>query len=170
MNSIIKVPLIVSVATILSLSKASVSLAFNCIYGGEFAKYSTRYQGVVRAKVKKYVEKTGDTKYKGMVVEVTDVINGKFNNSELKFIGETFYGSNFPLVDIDSRKFRVGQEFLFIIRDRERVQGLGGCGESFVLIEDDLVKGRRLLDTGYEAYSMPLNSLIEKMKVEEIEY
>ena len=83
----------------------------------ESAKYSTRYQGVVRAKVKKYVEKTGDIKYKGMVVKVTDVIKGKFNHSELKFMGETFYGSNFPLENIDLRKFKIGQEFLFVIRN-----------------------------------------------------
>ena len=81
-------------------------------------------------------------------------------------MGVRFYDSN-PLEDIDSREFRIGREFLFVIRDREKVQGLGGCGESFVLIEDDMVKGRRLSDTGYEAYSMPLKTIIEEIKERE---
>lgn len=167
MKNLSKVPLTLFWATIL-LFQASASLACSCIYGGEFAKNSRFYDGVVRAKVIEYGQRhRGEAVYKSMIVEVTDVIKGTFNHTELELMGDLGYQCR---EYVDSRKFGIGKEFLFVIRNEEAVQELAGCGESSILVDGDTINGYKLTGDGYKPYSMSLDAMIEKMKVEAIKY
>ncbi|GAB4541948.1 MAG: hypothetical protein Tsb0014_34220 [Pleurocapsa sp.] len=166
MKTIIKITSTIGLTTIL-LFQASESLACSCFYHGEFARNSIFHEGVIRAKVVKYGQKYHDTIFKTMTVEITNVIKGDFNHSTLEFIGD-LGGSCREY--ISSNKFGIGQEFLFVIGDREKVQELAGCGESSILVDDDTVKGYKLTSNGYESYSMSLDAMIKEMKIEAIKY
>ena len=176
MKNIIKVPLITFWTIILSL-QSSASFACSCLDGGEFAKNSTRYQGVVRAKVIGYGDKhdlidihnnrSVPNLYKSIIVEVTAIIKGKLNHSKLELMGDR--GADCREY-ADSRKYGIGKEFLFVISNEEQVQELAGCGESSILIDNDTVKGYRLTNNKYEAYSMSVDALIKEMKIEAIKY
>ncbi len=176
MKNIIKVPLITFWTIILSL-QSSASFACTCFYGGEFAKNATRYQGVIRAKVIGYGDNHDlidihnnapvQNLYKSIIVEVTDVIKGKLNYSKLELMGDR--GADCREY-ADSRKYGIGKEFLFVIRNEEQVQELAGCGESSILVDNDTVKGYRFTNGGYETYSMSVDALVKEMKIEAIKY
>ena len=102
-----------------------------------------------------------------MVVEVINVIRGNFNHSQLKLIGSDY---SFNCLDvIDFQRFKIGQEFLFLINNEEEVQELYDCGEYSVLIENNIVKSYRFSE-GYEIYYISLEDMLEKMTIKHEEF
>ena len=161
----IKIKFTTSLALVLSFP-ASSSFACSCINGGEFANNSQYSDEIIRAKVIaiNYGKKSLGTFSKSMTVEVTDIIRGNFPHSELELIGDE-YG-----VICGSRINSQKREFLFDIHNLEEKQVFSECGESSVLIENNIVKSRRLSSSGYQPYSMPFNTMMGRMDAKKTEY
>ena len=165
MKNIIKF-ILFDVTTTILLFQAQTTSACSCFIGDDFVENSRLYENIIRAKVIEYgeqLEKAPYESYDSMVVELTNIIRGNFNHSQLKLIGSDY---SFDCLDvIDYQRFKIGQEFLFLINSDEEVQELYDCGEYSVLIENNIVKSYRFSEEGYEVYSTNLEKMLEKMEV-----
>ena len=123
---------------------AEYSHACTCIYGGEFSKYS-KEQTVIKGKVESYGPKLshGQNLYETMTVSVGKVVQGSFSYPTIELIGDP---GHLCLTYVDDETYPLGSEHLFIVLPEEKKQGLAGCGEVSVLIDGNVVKGRKLND------------------------
>lgn len=151
------------VLLLISLCLPGISMACSCAYAGKFVEYALDGKGVVRAKIKNYGPRLshGKTLYESMTVEVTQVVKGNYKAAELTLLGDP---GHLCRAYVDSQRFEIGSEHFFAILDDDSRQALGGCGESSVIIKDDLVEGRELTDKGFKLYTLKVSELVEALK------
>jgi len=143
----------------------SVSMACSCTYGGKFSEYSSKSKGVIRAKIKSYGPRLphGETLYESMVVEVIEVIKGKYKNHKLTLLGDP----GFLCRDyVNAKRFGIESEHLFSLANEKTTQPLGGCGESSVVIKGNIIEGNELIEDVYKPYTMSVADFIELLKVQ----
>jgi len=130
---------------------------------GKFIEYASNRDGVVRAKVKSYGPRLshGKTLYESMVVEIMEVVKGKYAQEELTFLGDP---GNLCRGYVDSLKFKIGSEHFFSLTNKNVTQPLGGCGESSLPIKGDLIEGNELVGNTYKPYTMRVIDLIKSLK------
>jgi hypothetical protein len=133
---------------------------------GKFSEYTSDGYGVIRARIKSYGPRLthGTTLYESMLVEVNEVVKGKYTGQEIVFLGDP---GHLCRAYIDSEKFVVGSEHFISIASEESVQALGGCGESSVVIKGDFVEGVELTDSGFEAYTLKIRDLLKLLAAQQ---
>jgi hypothetical protein len=140
-----------------------ISMACSCAYMGKFIEYTSGGNGVIHARIISYGPRLphGNTLYESMVVEVIEVIKGKYTEQEIIFLGDP---GHLCRAYVDSQKFAVGSEHFISIGSEEPIQPLGGCGESSVIIKGDLIEGIEITDSGYEPYTLKVHDLVKLLK------
>lgn len=137
------------------------SLACSCAYKGEFIKYSKGHT-VIRGKVDSYGQKLrhGKSFHETMKVSVVELVQGSFEHPTIEFIGDP---GHLCLTYVDSNNYPIGSEHLFTVLQKDKKQGLGGCGEVSVLIVEGKVNGRKLNDSGdqWMRYSIYYDEFIQ---------
>ncbi len=138
-------------------------MACSCAYMGKFIEYTSGGNGVIHARIISYGPGLthGNTLYENMVVEVIEVIKGKYTGQKLIFLGDP---GHLCRAYIDSEKFAVGSEHFISISSEESIQALGGCGESSVIIKGDFIEGIELIDNSYEPYILKVHDLVKLLK------
>jgi len=136
-----------------SLFVSQKAAACDCLYWGKFADYVADGKAV-KARIISYGERLphGKTLYETMTVEVIGVVKGEFAPKTIIFWGDP---GHLCRDYVDSRKFKIGSEFLFAVGGDKKDQALGGCGESSILIKNDKVHGQEWID--YEAVPYETN-------------
>jgi hypothetical protein len=145
---------------IIALCFPGISIACSCAYMGKFIEYTSGGNGVIHARIISYGSRLphGNTLYESMVVEVIEVIKGKYTGQEIIFLGDP---GHLCRAYVDSEKFAVGSEHFISIGSEELIQPLGGCGESSVIIKGDLIEGIEITDSGYVPYTLKIRELVE---------
>ncbi len=146
----------------ISLAWSQSSNACDCLYAGNFSEYS-KGQTVIRGKIRSYGPKLnhGETLYATMKVSVQQVIKGSYAHRSVRFKGDP---GHLCLTYINSNRYSVGSEHLFVLFSDEGKQGLGGCGEVSVTIADGKIHGAGYIDSEWTEYSVDYDEFIEAIK------
>mgnify|MGYP000544723601 CR=1 FL=1 len=149
---------------LLAMIYAQSVLACKCMYRGKFSKYTASTDmGIVRAKITSYGPKLphGTTLHESMAVEVIAVIKGNYIHRELHLLGDP---GNRCRDYVNSDRFQIGSEHFFAISGEKMVQPLGGCGESSVVINDNIIKGMFWENNKAVPYTIDLETFMESLK------
>ena len=153
----------VAVLAALLVVVSNQALACSCVYQGDFLDYANASAGVIHARVVKFGDKLshGETLHASMVVKVVSVITGELEFETLVLMGDP----GFLCRDyVDSRNFRIGEEYLIALHGIEAVQPFGGCGEAWVAVQGELVVGRSFTADGYRKYSLAMAEVLDGLK------
>jgi len=96
-----------------------------------------------------------------MKVSINEVITGSFEFETIDFTGDP---GHLCLTYIDSSRYFVGSEHLFIIRDDIQNQGLAGCGEVSVFLDGGKIHGGWYTDDGWSDYSIDYNYFLKLLR------
>jgi len=138
---------------------SQVSEACDCLYWGKFADYVADGKAV-RAQIMSYGERLphSESVYDTMTVKVIEVVKGEFSPKTIIFWGDP---GHLCRDYVDSKKFKIGSEFIFSISGDEENQVLGGCGESSVLMKNDKIYGEDWIDYKPVPYEMDYNNFLK---------
>ena len=151
------------VLSVLFVFLSAQAWACSCAYRGDFVDYAKGSEGVIHAKIKRYGKKLshGETLYSSMVVEVVAVITGGLEHDSITLLGDP----GFLCRDyVDSQNFVIGAEFLIALHSTDARQSFGGCGEAWVVLDNDTIRGRSWATKGFRNYSLSLTELITQLQ------
>jgi len=143
--------LIIGFATLaITFCTSFAAFACSCDYAGEFEEFS-KGRVVIRGEIVGYGPKLdhGKTLYSTMQVNVSEVIKGTYNHSTIEFMGDP---GHLCLTYVDSRRYSIGSEHLFILFSDDQNQGLAGCGEVSVSVKYGRVRGISLNSVDYDKF------------------
>ena len=141
----------------------SQALACSCISKGNFIEYANQSEGVIQAKVVSYGDKLshGETLYDSMVVKVIAVVRGDFKFDSLILMGDP---GHLCRDYVDSKIFVIGKEYLIAIHGNDAVQPFGGCGESWLAINNGVAEGHIWAEGRPQKYTLPMPELFKTLK------
>lgn len=151
----------IALILMLLLGSSSVAKACTCAYLGAFESYSNTTPIVVRATILGFGEKLAISSdyYSSLVAEITEVYKGNFANARVTLLGDRGMDCRSY---ISLHQFEIGDEYLFSLTSGNPTQALGGCGESFVKIEENMIHGSGFVNGKWGAYSSTLADLLDR--------
>lgn len=147
----------------LLVGASNVATACTCGYLGVFENYSNTNPIVVRATVSGFGDKLSASSnyYTSLVAEITEIYKGEIANTSITLLGDRGMDCRSY---IDPQQFELGNEYLFSLTSGDATQILGGCGESFVKIEETLISGSGFVNGKWGTYSSSLEELVSKLR------
>ena len=136
--------------------------ACSCEYAGTFGKFSEG-QTVIRGMITGYGPKLdhGETLYATMTVSVVEIINGSYAHRTVQFKGDP---GHLCLTYVNSNRYLIGSEHMFVLFSDEKKQGLMGCGEVSVSITDGQIHGSGYVDDEWTNYSVGYDEFVVAIK------
>ena len=135
----------------------------SCIWTGSFVEASANQPLIIRGRIQQYGAQIFPTQkiYTEMDIEVLDVIRGNYSQPTLKLLGDP---GHLCRPYISQTAFPLQGEFLFAVQIPERNKvPLSACGEFYLQVKDQSVRGKKLKDGKLETYTQPYQSLIKSL-------
>lgn len=135
------------------------------VWEGLFPEVMLKRDLVVRVEVEAFGEKLehGETLHESMTVKVKEVLKGRTDLGKIEVLGDN---GRLPREYIDTRKFKIGQEYLLALSTPERgVAPLGGCGEHSVsIVKNEIVGTDRDMKGNPLQYTRSMKSVRETLE------
>ena len=149
------------------LAVAGIAYACSCFLHPKFSEVA-RGNTVIRGSVESFGRKPIDEEnaYPMLTVSISEVINGAFPYEKVELLGDPGWEC---LASLDPSTFAVGEEFLFALGSEDFQQGLGGCAETYVKIDEDVIHGEYLREAKWwrkakwVEYSVDYDAFVESI-------
>jgi len=154
----------VSLASVLLLLTTKNVNACDCSWGGSFVEMAKHSELVVRGKVLSYGPKLshGDNLFESMTVQILDVRKGNHKSDSLVILGDP---GNFCRPYISTELFIIEQEYLFALaKSNQDPQEISNCGEYWIAIDGNQVRGKKLKDGQYDNYQISLKEILKEIE------